>query len=228
MIAVDNIDVTMCDVKDLGKAYHAWYRNIANRNLAYVRNKTVAKQFNYKEELGVWHIPTILHTYPKAAELLKNRGLTSFDVGVDVGCGTVTFFDFVSVKCAFVLDIVFEYCCFMKAKNKIALNSNAENLPFPTDFADVVVCSDILEHVLSFDTALSEVFRILKPGGILVVDVPWNQMLSGTLADFSHLRTFNQDNLKPRFNKFVILDQAVIPSQYGWIGHIVIIMQKPY
>lgn len=38
--------------------------------------------------------------------------------------------------------------------------------------ADVVVCSEVIEHVDSPDKLLSEITRILKPGGRLVVSTP--------------------------------------------------------
>lgn len=46
------------------------------------------------------------------------------------------------------------------------------NLPFETDSFDVVVHSDTLEHVESPIRALSECYRVLKPGGSLCFTVP--------------------------------------------------------
>jgi SAM-dependent methyltransferase len=51
-------------------------------------------------------------------------------------------------------------------------NENLECLTFPDDTFDVVVNSDVLEHVADLDKALTEVKRVLKPGGVHVFTVP--------------------------------------------------------
>lgn len=47
--------------------------------------------------------------------------------------------------------------------------ATAENLPVPTASIDAVVMQSLLEHVDSPDIALSETYRVLKPGGIAFV-----------------------------------------------------------
>jgi SAM-dependent methyltransferase len=46
------------------------------------------------------------------------------------------------------------------------------SLPFATGSFDKAVCSEVLEHLPDDQAALSELFRILRPGGTLVVTVP--------------------------------------------------------
>lgn len=45
-------------------------------------------------------------------------------------------------------------------------------LPFPDDYFDCVICSEVLEHIPEHEAALRELVRILKPKGSLVVSVP--------------------------------------------------------
>ena len=51
------------------------------------------------------------------------------------------------------------------------LNSNA-SLPFEDEFFDIVVCKDILEHLLDPMAVVREVKRVLKTDGYLIVSVP--------------------------------------------------------
>jgi len=51
------------------------------------------------------------------------------------------------------------------------LNSGAP-LPYPDAYFDAVVCIETLEHVLPTDRLVCELHRVLKPGGIGIVDVP--------------------------------------------------------
>lgn len=42
----------------------------------------------------------------------------------------------------------------------------AENIPFRNDLFDLVNANSVIEHVQNVDDAISEVYRVLKPGGI--------------------------------------------------------------
>jgi len=50
--------------------------------------------------------------------------------------------------------------------------ADARRLPFPDDAFDVVVCSEVLEHLPDYEGAVDELARVLKPGGRLGVSVP--------------------------------------------------------
>lgn len=50
--------------------------------------------------------------------------------------------------------------------------ADATRLPFPDKSFDVIVCSEVLEHIPDFGAALKECARLLKPGGRLAVTVP--------------------------------------------------------
>jgi ubiquinone biosynthesis O-methyltransferase len=47
---------------------------------------------------------------------------------------------------------------------------SALQLPFPDNTFDAVVASDVFEHLTELPRALSEIHRVLKPGGLLVFD----------------------------------------------------------
>lgn len=46
----------------------------------------------------------------------------------------------------------------------------AENLPYPANRFDCILCFDVLEHVFSVERVISEIYRVLKPGGIFFFD----------------------------------------------------------
>ncbi len=82
--------------------------------------------------------------------------------------------------------------------------SNALRLPFADDTFDKIICSEVLEHIPDYQSALSEIDRILKPGGALAVSVPraWPEWLCWKLSsEYSktpggHVRIFDADALR--------------------------------
>jgi demethylmenaquinone methyltransferase/2-methoxy-6-polyprenyl-1,4-benzoquinol methylase len=53
--------------------------------------------------------------------------------------------------------------------NVTFVQANAENLPFPEDYFDRVSIAFGLRNVTHIDRALASMFRVLKPGGMLLV-----------------------------------------------------------
>jgi SAM-dependent methyltransferase len=49
---------------------------------------------------------------------------------------------------------------------------DAPGLPVASESADVVIMSELIEHLLDTDAALDEVMRVLKPGGSLLLSTP--------------------------------------------------------
>jgi predicted SAM-dependent methyltransferase len=56
-------------------------------------------------------------------------------------------------------------------------------LPFPDESFDVILCSHVLEHVIDDRQAMAELFRVLKPSGWAVLQVPISRRRSETFED---------------------------------------------
>jgi ubiquinone/menaquinone biosynthesis C-methylase UbiE len=46
------------------------------------------------------------------------------------------------------------------------------NIPLPDTTVNVAVCSEVLEHIPNHEKALSELFRTLRPNGVLLLSIP--------------------------------------------------------
>jgi len=57
-------------------------------------------------------------------------------------------------------------------------------LPFPDRVFDAVVCAELLEHVYDPQRVLAEVARVLRPGGRLLITVPFLVQIHGDPDDF--------------------------------------------
>jgi len=59
-----------------------------------------------------------------------------------------------------------------KTKNIELISMSGENLGFKDNSFDVVLMIEVLEHVINDETAISEIYRLLKPGGKLIITAP--------------------------------------------------------
>ena len=54
-------------------------------------------------------------------------------------------------------------------------NIDLQAIAFDDASFDVVLTSDVMEHVRNYDAAHAEIFRILKPGGAYIFNVPYDE-----------------------------------------------------
>jgi len=73
------------------------------------------------------------------------------------------------------------------AHGVLAARGDATGLPLRDACADVVVAGEVLEHVADVEGVLGEACRVLRPGGLLVVDsiaaTAWGRFTAVTLAE---------------------------------------------
>lgn len=59
------------------------------------------------------------------------------------------------------------------------------DLPFNDNTYDVIICNHVLEHIVDDHKAMSELYRVLKPKGWAILQVPMKISLEKTYEDFS-------------------------------------------
>lgn len=59
------------------------------------------------------------------------------------------------------------------------------NLPFDENTYDVILCNHVLEHIPDHQKAMKELFRVLKPGGWAIVQIPQDRNREHTFEDDS-------------------------------------------
>lgn len=80
------------------------------------------------------------------------------------------------------------------------------NLPFKDNEFDVVLCNHVLEHIPDDTKAMQELYRILKPGGMAVLQIP---------QDLSKEVTFEDDSITDKKERAKIFGQYDHVRVYG-------------
>jgi len=83
---------------------------------------------------------------------------------------------------------------------------------------NTVVCSEVLEHVPRPGDAISEIRRVLKPGGILILTVPFLARLHDEPHDFYRYTRHGLTYLLEE-SGFSILSLDRVGSMFGFAGH---------
>tara|TARA_B110000003_G_scaffold143472_2_gene144683 strand:+ start:1119 stop:1823 length:705 start_codon:yes stop_codon:yes gene_type:complete len=104
------------------------------------------------------------------------------------------------------LDKAFEGLKFLESISNTKtsfLSGSAYSLPFCDDSFDLVVCSEVLEHLHDYKYAIKEINRVLKPGGQFLASVPaeFPEKICWFLSEAyqnqpgGHLRIFKKNEL---------------------------------
>ena len=149
----------------------------------------------------------------------KRLGIAPGNRVLDIGCGegrhTIRA---CRESCAVCIGGDFGYDNLMPTKSKLQFHADLDDLscrnwalsamditalPFADNSFDVVICSEVLEHIPDDDKAVSELIRIVKPGKTLAVSVPraWPEWICWQLsdeyynADMGHVRIYSKKKI---------------------------------
>ena len=80
------------------------------------------------------------------------------------------------------------------------------NLPFDDNSYDVILCNHVLEHIPDDTKAMQELYRVLKPGGYGVLQIP---------QDLSRANTFEDESITDKKERARIFGQYDHVRVYG-------------
>jgi SAM-dependent methyltransferase len=141
-----------------------------------------------KREIAIWWV-----------RYLQSKGLLKGNRVLDVGCGSgALLMKFRDLKFQ-IAGLEVATAALENLRPEIrgsATQASALELPFRNESVDLVTCFDVIEHIDDHQRAVSEMFRMIKPGGFLLVNVPAFQWLwSDWDTRHGHFRRYNRSGL---------------------------------
>lgn len=155
-------------------------------------------------------------------EQLQRLRLISGGRLLDVGCGTGFIIDMaksmfdelhgIDVTQA-MLDRVD-----LSSGNITLHNAPAENLPFEDGYFDLVTSYAFIHHVYNYEDVLKEVYRVLRPGGVVYIDLEPNRAFWEAMVHLEHSDDFDQQTWSPIVAKeidSVLHTSERVENEYG-------------
>jgi len=138
---------------------------------------------------------------------------------VDIGCGDGFIISSIIAKQKIAVDIAIDYLKNID-QSIIRVRSKAEHLPFIDEVAEIVICTDVFEHVQNATLLSNEICRILKPYGKLLLALPWEQDLSVYETKeyiqnykkykYVHLRSVDDKMIQKHFSNFKMIASTML------------------
>jgi len=104
------------------------------------------------------------------AGLRRNTGYIRGAV-LDFGCGNRSYEYLFNAEGIIGLDI--QKSGHDHSNENIDVYYDGNTLPFQNDSFDSILSIEVFEHVFNIDTILNELYRVLKPGGNILISIPF-------------------------------------------------------
>lgn len=166
------------------------------------------------------HVDKVQNETIRFIKQVSGKPASVLDVGVGLG-GLIAPLD---IEQKFGVDISLEYLTQVQARGINVAMSMIEELPYPSGRFDLVLCTDVLEHVFDYMRCIFQIARVTKPGGTVIVRVPYKENLDvyreSPQFDFVHVRNFDLSALRLHFESLLGLEylahQTVGEAYRGW------------
>ena len=127
---------------------------------------------------GIWVNHVLNVAFGQLAELMEHPR-DSYPVIVDVGCGHGYAFRLLQdrFRPQRLVGVDYDSECLAAARRQAEadhlrvelLQNECTSLSLPSESADLIFCHQTLHHLVQQDKALDEFYRVLKPGGLLLL-----------------------------------------------------------
>ncbi len=169
-----------------------------------------AKEFvQHKHKvLEYWEKYRYLHDIERICKITDNSKV------LDIGCGLCTVLHYIQGKRFGIDPLAMEYKKIYEYPEGIHISEGCgEKIPFSERYFDVVLCSNVIDHVTNPKKTILETYRILKPNGYFFLSL--EIFRKKIKRDKAHPYSFTKEDiyllLKDKF-------EIIFEKESPWIG----------
>ncbi len=157
-----------------------------------------------EKNYNIMHEIELSHWWYRVRRLLAKQLLQkyAFDAKkiLDIGCGTGALIKELQAEDKEIYGVdmsetALNFCKKQGVKN--LFQAQATNLPFEDKSFSAILLLDVLEHIENEDKVMTEIKRVLKPGGVVIIFAPCFKFLWSNQDEISqHYRRYTMSQLK--------------------------------
>jgi len=157
----------------------------------------------------------VMARYKQVIKLIPNKPHQQI---LDIGCGDGVLLSLIKNATLYGIDLDKDSLSYAATKVKAKLvQATADKLPFKANFFDVVLATEIIEHLEQPEKLIQEAKRVLKPSGCLILTTPVKQ--PGKLIDKLHVQEFTVKDLNQILSQY-FPQIKIITSHPFWLKKI--------
>jgi SAM-dependent methyltransferase len=143
------------------------------------------------------------HIYVSFKDTARYLSILKTDIVLDIGAGDKKYKNYVNCRKYISLDV----------SGKVDVIADATALPFKNYSFDMIMCTQVMEHIKNPFLAMEEFSRVLKESGIIFITVPTVMYLHETPSDYFRYTKYGIEYLLNK-NNISIQKSEVICSGF--------------
>jgi len=151
-----------------------------------VNNNVIIKKPSQQHSNRQWHNWLV---YDLNDQFLSKCASHYRGVLYDLGCGESPYQAFISQFTKQYIGV--DWAGSNHATKETVLANLNEDLPLDSEIADSIISMSVIEHLYNPQTMLNEAFRLLKPNGSMVLQVPWQWTIHEAPHDYCRYTPFS-------------------------------------
>ena len=196
-----------------------------------LRNSVESADYDYRAfDSPIW----LQRYWQRTRHKIILRFVAAHERVLDIGCGTSRII--LALPHATGLDIQENKLRWLKPRHDKLVLGSCTQLPFADESFDCVINSEVIEHIPDVPAVMTEMWRVLKPGGTLVLGTPdysrrlwlllewiYGKVLPGAYAH-EHITHYTAAGLARRLQE---LGYEVLDCQYVGFCEMIFHARKP-
>jgi SAM-dependent methyltransferase len=127
---------------------------------------------------------------------------------LDVGCGEMPFREYLPAQVRYLGLDVAEAVSFGMRDHPDIVMFDGVSIPFPDESWDGIICTEVLEHTLEPEALIAEMLRVLRPGGTILITVPFSARVHHAPLDYQRFTRFRLARMLAGFDSVEVLERG--------------------